>query len=231
MSKPLFAEALGVFVLVFAAVGSAVFGAQALGAVGVALAFGLVLTALVHVLGPASGCHVNPAVTLGLLLSRRISASEASGYVLAQLTGAVLAAALLWFTVSVGGVRDQTGVLGANGYGEHVNAVGAFTVETVLTFLLVITVLSVADSRFAHLRGPVVGLAFTAVYLASVPLTGGAANPARSLGPALFAGGEPLAQLWLFLVAPLVGGVLAALVWPLVRRTRAAAPAGAGGAR
>jgi aquaporin Z len=205
------AEGVGTFVLVFFGVGSAVFGADRVGAVGVALAFGLVLLALAYALGPISGCHVNPAVTLGVLLRRGITAHEAGGYVAAQLVGAVVAGGVLRLLVSVGGVRDQTQLLGTNGWGETVNGVGAFVVEVLLTFLLVTVVLLVTWSDAAPgFGGLAIGLVLTVIHLVGIPLTGTSVNPARSIGPALFEGGAALAQLWLFVLAPLLGAVLAA---------------------
>ena len=204
------AEGVGTFVLVFFAVGSAVFGADRIGAVGVALAFGLVLLALAYAIGPISGCHVNPAVTLGVLLRHGITGREAGGYVLAQLAGAVVAGGVLRFLVDVGGIRDQTQVLGTNGWGETVNGVGAFAVEVLLTFLLVAVVLLTtrADAAPAF-AGLAIGLVLTVIHLVGIPLTGTSVNPARSIGPALFEGGAALSQLWLFVVAPLLGAVLA----------------------
>jgi aquaporin Z len=205
------AEGVGTFVLVFFAVGSAVFGADRIGAVGVALAFGLVLLALACALGPISGCHVNPAVTLGVLLRRGITAREAGGYVAAQLVGAIVAGGLLRLLVVVGGIRDQTQVLGTNGWGDTVNGIGAFVVELLLTFLLVTVVLLVTRADAAPgSAGLAIGLVLTAIHLVGIPLTGTSVNPARSIGPALFEGGLALSQLWLFVLAPLLGAVLAA---------------------
>lgn len=138
------AELLGTFVLVFFAVGSAVFGLDRIGPVGVALAFGLVLMALVYAIGPISGCHVNPAVTLGVLLRGGIGAREAGEYAIAQILGAAGAGGLLRLLVAVGGVQDQTGALGTNSWGPHINLFGALVVELLLTFLLVLVVLRVS---------------------------------------------------------------------------------------
>ena len=211
------AEGVGTFLLVFLAVGSAVFGADRIGAVGVALTFGLVLLALVYTLGPISGCHVNPAVTLGVLLTGGIDRRDAGGYVVAQLVGAVVAGGLLRLLVTVGGITDQTRVLGTNGWGATVNVFGAFVVEIMLTFLLVFVVLMVTRADAAPgFAGLPIGLVLTAVHLVGIPLTGTSVNPARSLGPALFTGGESLAQLWLFIVAPLLGAVGAAAATALL---------------
>jgi aquaporin Z len=205
------AEALGTFVLVFFAVGSAVFGIDRVGAVGVALAFGLVLLALAYAIGPISGCHVNPAVTLGVFLNRGISAAEAGAYVVAQIVGAIVGAALITALTGFGGVLDQTGGLGSNSWGKTISGPGAFVLEIVLTFLLVLVVLRVtAEDAAPGFAGLAVGLSLTVIHLVGIPLTGTSVNPARSIGPALFAGGTALAQLWLFIVAPLVGAAIAA---------------------
>lgn len=218
LGRKLAAEALGTFVLVFFAVGSAVFGLQAIGAVGVALAFGLVLLALAYAIGPVSGCHVNPAVTLGVLLARRISPREAGGYVIAQVVGAILAGGALKALVSWGGVKDQTGALGTNAWGKNINGGGAFAVEVILTALLVLVVLLVTGRATAPgFAGLAIGLTLTVIHLVGIPLTGTSVNPARSIGPALFEGGEALKQLWLFVIAPLIGAFVAFGVWPLVR--------------
>jgi aquaporin Z len=218
VGKKLAAEAVGTFVLVFFAVGSAVFGLQVVGYAGVALAFGLVLLALVYAIGPVSGCHVNPAVTLGVLLARRISLREAGGYVAAQLVGAIVAGAFLKAFVEWGDVTDQTGALGTNGWGKTINGFGAFVIEVLLTALFVLVVLLVTGRATAPgFAGLAIGLALATVHFVGINLTGTSVNPARSIGPALFAGSEALKQLWLFIVAPLVGAGLAAAVWPLVR--------------
>ena len=218
ITRKVSAEFVGTFVLVFFGAGSAVAGIDTIGPVGVALAFGLALLALAYALGPVSGCHVNPAVTLGVLLAGRISARDAAGYLLAQIAGAIAAAAVLKGLVAGGGVTDETGALGSNGWGEHINAGGAFVVETILTALLVLVVLLVTGRAIAPgFAGLAIGLTLTVIHLIGIPLTGTSVNPARSIGPALFAGTHPLSQLWLFVLAPLAGAVLAVAVWPLVR--------------
>jgi len=205
------AEFLGTALLVFFAVGSAVFGLPQIGAVGVAFAFGLVLLGLVYAIGPISGCHVNPAVTLGALITRQISGTDALYYMAAQVLGGIAGAALIKLIASVGAVK--TAVSGANAYGpgEGINGPGAFILEIVLTFLFVLVVLMVARRQAAATAaGLAIGLTLTLVHLVGIPLDGTSVNPARSIGPALFAGGQAISQLWLFILAPLVGGVLAA---------------------
>jgi aquaporin Z len=224
--RKLVGEAMGTACLVFFAVGTATlsfgFGTigptPAAGVVVTALAFGLVLLALVYALGAISGCHVNPAVTLGFLAARRIPLGEAIQYWVAQIVGAIVGALVLWgmFNGAQGYSVDKQG-LGADGFGSasmvHLNAAGAFLAEVVLTFLFVFVVLTVTrKAAWPQLGGVAIGLALTTVHLIGIPLTGTSVNPARSIGPALFVGGTALSQLWLFIVAPLVGGLAAALV-------------------
>ncbi|MBG0828129.1 aquaporin [Planomonospora sp. ID67723] len=213
------AEFAGTFILVYLAVGSAVFGIDKIGAVGVALAFGLVLLALASGIGPISGCHLNPAVTLGMLVAGRMSPGEAGGYVVAQVLGGISGASVLKLTLSVGEITDQTKALGSNGFGVTVNSTGAFLVEALLTMTLVLTYLMVTERvALREAAAPAVGLALAAIHLVGIPLTGTSANPARSVGPALLMGGERLEQLWLFLSAPLVGGAAAAFLATAVHR-------------
>jgi aquaporin Z len=214
--RSLVAEFLGTALLVMVAVGAAVTGIDDVGTLGVALAFGLILLALAYAIGPVSGCHVNPAVTLGVLLSRGMTVTEAVAYWVVQLAGGITGAAVLaLLTSGFGGVTDQTGVLGANDWGVTITLGGAFVIEVLLTFVLVAVVLLVTGKAGAPgFAGLAIGLTLAAVHLVGIPLTGTSVNPARSLGPALFAGGEPLAHVWLFLLAPMVGAVLAV---PVVR--------------
>ncbi|MGP3999736.1 MIP family channel protein [Streptomyces sp. 8N706] len=222
------AEFLGTLLLVFFAVGSAVLGAEYVGTVGIALTFGFVLLALAYTFGPVSGCHLNPAVTLGMLLAKRITPRTALEYVVAQLIGAVVGAALLFLLAEQVPGLETTGGFGSNGYGYRsavgVNIFGAFLAEIVLTFLLVYVYLAVTrDLVVIGLAGLPIGLSLAVVNLVGIPLTGTSVNPARSLAPALFAGADAMAQIWLFLIAPLVGGALAALVYGL---THPAGPLG-----
>ncbi|SNS97525.1 aquaporin Z [Geodermatophilus saharensis] len=212
--RQVLAEFLGTALLVVVAVGAAVAGFEEVGPLGVALAFGLTLLALAYAIGPISGCHVNPAVTLGVLLSKGMTATEAVYYWVAQFAGGIAGAAVLaLLTSDFGGVTDQTGALGANDWGATVSGGGAFVVEVLLTFVLVAVVLLVTGKAAAPgFAGLAIGMTLAAVHVVGIPLTGTSVNPARSLGPALFAGGDPLAHVWLFIVAPLVGAVLAVLV-------------------
>ena len=204
------AELIGTFILVFFAVGSAVFGINDVRSFGVAMAFGFLLLALAYSIGPISGCHVNPAVTLGVLLNKGIGAAEAGLYVVAQCIGAIAAGALLWVMVTYGGVVDNTGALGTNAWGKTVNGLGAFIVEAAMTMLLVLVVLLVTRDHAPAptLSGVAIGTVLAVDHFVGIPLTGTSVNPARSLGPALFYW-PAMAQLWLFIVAPLLGAVLA----------------------
>ena len=210
LARSLAAEFVGTGLLVFLAVGSAVGGINNIGPMGVAFAFGLVLLALAYAIGPISGCHINPAVTLGVLLAKGMTATEAAYYWVAQFAGGIAGAALLQLMTSgFGDVTDQTGTLGSNNWGANISMGGAFLLEVLLTFVLVAVVLLVTGrSATPGFAGLAIGLTLTAVHLIGIPLDGTGVNPARSLGPALFAGGESLAHVWLFIVAPLIGAVL-----------------------
>ena len=228
-ARSLLAEFIGTFLLVFLAVGTAVFGISAVvgdngagpgsGVVGVALAFGLVLLGIAYAFGPVSGAHVNPAVTLAMLLGRRLPASEAIGYWIVQFLGAIAAGALLKLFVDSFGVTDYTGALGTNSYDNgNINMAGAFVLEAVLTAAFVLVILLVTERIAAPgFAGIAIGLTLTLVHLVGIPLTGTSVNPARSFGPALFQGGEAMSQVWLFILAPLVGAVIAVIIWKVTR--------------
>ena len=226
-ARRLVAELLGTAILVFFAVGVATLSlgfkfagtSISAGIVATALAFGLVLLALVYAIGPLSGCHVNPAVTMAFVTSRRMSIREGIGYWIAEFVGGVLGALALW-GVFEGSPEYSTGKqgLGANGWGEHslihLNVGGAFAAEVIFTFLFAMVVLAATSHlASANFAGLAIGMSLAIVHLVGIPLTGTSVNPARSLGPALIVRGDALSQLWLFIVAPLVGGVIAALVW------------------
>ena len=229
LTKRVLGELIGTFLLVFLAVGAAVFGIGGFvgsagngpgnGVVGVALAFGLVLLGIAYAIGPVSGAHVNPAVTLAMALGRRLPAADAIAYWIAQFIGAIAAGALLKLFVSSLGVKDQTGGLGTNSFNNgHINGAGAFVLEVVLTAAFVLVILLVTEKVAAPgFAGIAIGLTLTLVHLVGIPLDGTSVNPARSLGPALFAGGDALGQVWLFILAPLAGAVIAVIAWRLVR--------------
>ena len=228
-ARKLIAEFIGTFLLVFLAVGTAIFGIAALvgvdgkgpgsGVVGVAFAFGLVLLGIAYAFGPVSGAHVNPAVTLAMLVGRRMPASEAVGYWVVQFLGAIAAGGVLKLFVSSFGVTDYTGALGTNSYDNGaINMAGAFVLEALLTAAFVMVILLVTERVAAPgFAGIAIGLTLTLVHLVGIPLTGTSVNPARSLGPALFEGGTALSQVWLFILAPLVGAIIAVVLWKLTR--------------
>jgi aquaporin Z len=217
------AEFVGTFVLVLGGVGAAVIAGEVIGALGVAFAFGLSLLAMAYAVGPISGCHINPAVTLGLLVTKRIEIGEAVRYWIAQVLGAIVAAGVLLIIAKskAGGYDAGELGFGANGYGDHSPGGyalgGAFLAEVILTAFLIFTVLAATDkiSNVAFAGIPI-GLVLTLIHLVGIPITNTSVNPARSIGPALFVGGWALEQLWLFIVAPLVGALVGAGVHMLL---------------
>jgi aquaporin Z len=214
-TRTVVAEFVGTAMLVFFGVGSLVLAGDYINAVGISFAFGFTLIAVAYAFGRISGCHVNPAVTLGVLLAKRIDIRTAVEYWVAQLVGGIVGAAVLFLLAKQVPRLVTSDAFGSNGYGGRspvgIGGGGAFLAEVVLTFLLVFIFLTVTSKIALVGVGPLsVGVALTAVNLVGIPLTWTSVNPARSLGPALFAGGGALSQLWLFLVAPMIGGVLAA---------------------
>jgi aquaporin Z len=215
--KRMAAEFVGTFVLVFGGVGAAVVAGPKIGNLGIAAAFGLSLLVMAYAVGPVSGCHINPAVTLGLLVRGRIELPEAVRYWGAQVVGAIVAAGILLAIVAgrKGGYHAGAEGLGANGYGAHSPGGypwgSAFAIEVLLTGFLVFTVLAatdrIAETAFA---GIPIGLVLVLIHLVGIPVTNLSVNPARSIGPAVFVGGWALDQLWLFIVAPLIGALLGA---------------------
>ena len=216
------AEVVGTFVLVFGGVGTAVLAGQNVGDLGVAIAFGLALLAMVYVIGPVSGCHLNPAVTLGLLLTKKIAPNRAAGYVFAQVIGAFIAAGLIWAIAqdNPAGYDIDAMRLGANGYDEYsaggYGLLAALLAEVTLTAILVFTVLG-ATHRAAPVgfAGIAIGLVLTLIHLVGIPITGTSVNPARSIGPAVFVRGDAISQLWVFIVAPLAGAVVAVAIYQI----------------
>ena len=218
--KKYLAELIGTAVLVFMGCGSAVFLGCAVtgGHLAVALAFGLSIVAMAYVIGNVSGCHINPAVSLAAFLDRRIGARDFFVYIVFQVAGAILGAALLSVVSGFAGV-DQTGGLGSNLAAGAGGITGALLVEVILSFIFILTILGVtADSSKGGVAGIVIGLTLTFVHIVGIPLTGTSVNPARSIGPALFAGGQALQDLWVFILAPLVGAILAALVYRVIKK-------------
>ena len=229
-ARKLVAEFLGTLILVVIAVGVAtesfgfhLFGTSfAAGVVATALAFGMVLVALVYAIGPISGCHINPAVTLGFVASGRMKVEEGIAYWVAQFAGGIVGAYLLYwmFTTSAVYHKSVQG-LGTDGYGlkSHlfVSEGGAFLIETVLTAVFVLVVLfATHKAAIQGAAGVAIGFALLMVHLIGIPLTGTSVNPARALGPALVVGGTALSQVWVFIVAPLAGAIIAALIHMLL---------------
>ncbi len=200
---------------------AAAFPNVGIGLLGVSLAFGLTVLTMAYAIGHISGCHLNPAVTVGLASGRRFPWSEVIPYMIAQVIGAVIAAAVLYVIASGKDGFSLAGGFAANGYGEHspggYSLVAALVAEAVLTFMFLMIILGATDSRAPAGFAPIaIGLALTLIHLISIPVTNTSVNPARSTGPALFVGGWALAQLWLFWAAPLVGGLLAGITYPVI---------------
>lgn len=215
--KKYIAEMIGTMVLVLMGCGSAVFagapqGFISVGTLGVAFAFGLSVVAMAYTIGKISGCHINPAITLGMLISKKISGKDAGMYMIFQVIGAILGSAILYVLAKDSG--STTTLTGANGYSS---VMPAFVAETVFTFIFVLVVLGStskgANNKFAGLA---IGLALVLVHIVCIPITGTSVNPARSIGPAIFEGGQALSQLWLFIVAPFLGAAIAAFVWKAI---------------
>lgn len=220
--KKYFAEFIGTLVLVFMGCGSAVFlGCSASGGhLAVALAFGLSIVAMAYTIGNISGCHINPAVSLAMFLRKKLSVTDFCGYVVAQIVGAIAGAGLIKWLLSCG-IIDLTGALGANGIGS-IGVGGALLTEIILTCIFVVVILGVtSDNSKGNVAGIVIGLALTFVHIVGIPLTGTSVNPARSIGPAIFAGGDALTNLWVFIVGPLVGAVLAYVIYSLIKPAKA----------
>jgi len=216
------AEFLGTFWLVLGGCGSAVISAAfpdlGIGFLGVALAFGLTLLTMAYAIGPISGCHINPAVTLGLVAGRRFRSSEAVLYIISQVIGGIAAAAVLYFIASGRADFTLAGGFASNGYGEHspggYTLAACFVTEVVMTFMFLMIILGATDARAPAGFAPIaIGLGLTLIHLIRIPVTNTSVNPARSTGPALFVGGWAISQLWLFWIAPLLGGVLAGVAY------------------
>jgi len=226
--KKFVAEFIGTFSLVLFGCGSAVIASNAavgpagIGLLGISIAFGFAVVAMAYAIGGISGCHINPAVTIGVLTAGKIEAKEAIFYIIAQILGAILGAGVLYLIASgkPGFVMPEWG-LGANGWGEGYlggyNTASAFLIEAVMTFLFVFVILA-TTSKFGNgaMAGLAIGVTLMLIHLVAIPVTGTSVNPARSIGPAIFSGGKAMAQLWLFIVAPVIGAILGAFVWKFV---------------
>jgi aquaporin Z len=206
------AEAIGTMVLMIVGPGSAILAADVMGTLGVALAFGLVLLTMAYTIGHISGCHINPAVTLGFWISKQISGRAAIGYVVAQVAGA-LTGGLLLYVVTEGGDLDKTGVFASNGWGDTIGTPfglgSVIIVEILFTALLVFVVLGTTSAGFPKgFGGLAAGLTLGMIHIATIPVDNTSVNPARSIGAAVFAGSDALGQLWAFIVFPLIGGAV-----------------------
>jgi aquaporin Z len=217
--KKYLAEFIGTLALVLIGCGSAVIAGKFIGFYGISFAFGLTVLAMVYAIGGVSGCHINPAITIAMLVAGKIRGRDAVMYIVAQCIGAIAGAGILLaiasgnpdFSLSVTG-------LGQNGFGTHSPAgyslAACFVAEVVLTALFLFVIFGSTHERAPKgFAGISIGLCLVLIHLVGIPITGTSVNPARSLGPAVFAGGDALAQLWLFIVAPIVGGIIAALIW------------------
>lgn len=221
--KKYIAEFIGTAVLVIFGCGTAMLvgcdAANGSGYILTALAFGLVIVGMAYCVGNISGCHINPAVSLGVLISGGMKVVDFIGYVIAQILGAIAGTGVLAAVFNLGGIKDKTGGFGSNGLaGVGDSIIAGLIVEVVLTFVFVLTVIGVTSKSANHgsFGGLIIGLTLTLVHILGIGLTGTSVNPARSIGPAIFAGGDALKNVWIFIVAPLVGGALAAIVYKIL---------------
>lgn len=222
LSKKLMAEFIGTFWLVLGGCGSAVLAAGfpevGIGLLGVSLAFGLTVLTMAYAIGHISGCHLNPAVSIGLMVGGRFSSSELGPYIAAQLSGAIAGAATLYIIASGASGFELSAGFASNGYGEHspggYSLLAALLIEFVMTFMFLMIILGATDSRAPAGMAPLaIGLGLTLIHLISIPVTNTSVNPARSTGPALFVGGWALSQLWLFWIAPIAGAAVAGITY------------------
>ena len=223
--KKCIAEFIGTFTLVLVGCGTAMLdgcdSASGCGYILTAFAFGLVIVGMAYTVGNVSGCHINPAVSLAVLISGRMSVTDFFLYLVSQVLGAICGSACLKIIFSLGQVKDMTGGLGSNGLGGvNGNIVAGLLVEILLTFIFVLVILGVTDSKFSHgsFGGVVIGFSLVMVHILGIGLTGTSVNPARSIGPAIFAGGDALASLWVFIVGPFVGAALAAVIYKIMAK-------------
>ena len=213
------AELIGTIALVLIGCGSAVIAGEFIGFTGIAFAFGLTVLVMVYAIGNISGCHINPAITIAMLVAGKIKGKDAVYYIIAQCIGAIIGAGILWLIAS--GNTDfslATTGLGQNGYDAHSPAgyslTACFIAEVVLTALFLFVIFgSTHKDAPKGFAGISIGFSLVLIHLVGIPITGTSVNPARSLGPAIFVGGDALAQLWLFIVAPIIGGIIAAIIW------------------
>jgi aquaporin Z len=217
------AELIGTMVLVLMGCGSAVIAGYNIGFLGISFAFGIAVIAMVYAIGGISGCHINPAITVSMLIAKKISIKDGAFYIAFQCIGAIIGAGILYSIASgIPSYSLATTGLGQNGYGTAspagYNLMSALIAEIVLTFIFVLVVHGSTHERVPKgFAGLSIGLSLVLIHLVGIPITGTSVNPARSLGPAVFVGGIALEQLWLFIVAPIIGGIIAALVWKLYK--------------
>lgn len=223
LSQKCMAEFFGTFVLVFVGTGAAVLAGTHVGFLGIAFAFGLSVLTMAYAIGHISGCHLNPAITISMLATGKISSKDALGYIIAQIAGAIVGSALLWLIAS--GKADYS--IAANGLGQDGVEAGSpdkysltsgLVAEIALTaiFLLVIHGATSKNNGNTAQAGIAIGLALTMIHIVGIPVTGVSVNPARSIGPALFVGGEAISHLWVFIVGPIIGGLIGGGIWKLV---------------
>ena len=241
--KKYIAEMIGTFVLVLIGCGSAVIAGGYIGYLGISIAFGLAVLAMVYAIGPISGCHINPAITIAMLIGGKIKSKDAIAYIVVQIVGAIIAAGVLWGIASgMDGYSLSENGLGQNSYGQEtyfetmIDVTGreidvevitgytmaaAFIAEVVLTFIFLLVIFgSTSEKAPKGFAGISIGLSLVFIHLIGIPITGTSVNPARSIGPALFVRGDALNELWLFLVAPIIGAIIAALVWKYILEER-----------
>lgn len=217
-------EFIGTAVLVLFGCGSAAIAGGTLGTLGIALAFGLSIVAMAYVIGDISGCHINPAVSLAMLINKKMTVKDFALYVVSQVLGSIAGIGILYSIINLSGLNIADTGLGANGFGEGISAVdlnmiGAIIVEIILTFVFIYTILGVtSDDKKSSVAGIVIGLTLAFVHIMGIPLTGTSVNPARSLAPALFLGGKALSQVWVFIIAPFVGSALAAVTFKFLNK-------------
>jgi aquaporin Z len=224
MTKKFFAEMIGTMVLVLMGCGAAVFGADLMFAMGgissaawvltVAFAFGLSVVAMAYAIGPISGCHINPAITLAVYINKGISCKDLCFYMIAQIVGAFIGSGILFALVKTGATTGSITTTGANNFSDGM-LIPALIAETVFTFIFILVVLGATDSKnnATKFAGLAIGLTLVLVHIVCIPITGTSVNPARSIAPAIFEGGAALTNLWVFIVAPFAGAALAAFAW------------------
>jgi aquaporin Z len=231
--KKIFAEFIGTLCLVLFGCGAAVVsgasssGPSGLGLLGISLAFGLAVVAMAYAIGPISGCHINPAISIAMLVAGKLSIQDAIGYIIAQFAGAIAGAAILFLIVS-----NKTGftglgdwALGSNGWGQdylgNYSTKAAFITEVVMTCLFLLVIFTTTSKLGnTNMAGLAIGVTLVLIHMVAIPITGTSVNPARSFGPALFAGGKAMSQVWLFMLAPVIGGILGAVIWKGVLETK-----------